>query len=135
EHTTNVDSIVDLSLSVIDPPAPAPVGQLVFYEIEIKNRGKKIATNVDVVAQFSDGIEPVRLEGHTGRIVPGQVLFNTISSIGAGDKIVLRVAAEASKPGVHRFRAEVKCPGGEADLLQEESTRYLATGGVTAERR
>jgi uncharacterized repeat protein (TIGR01451 family) len=135
EHTTNVDSIVDLSLSVIDPPAPAPVGQLVFYEIEIKNRGKKVATNVDVVAQFSDGIEPVRLEGHTGRIVPGQVLFNTISSIGAGDKIVLRVAAEASKPGVHRFRAEVKCPGGEADLLQEESTRYLATGAVQAERR
>lgn len=124
---TNIDAIVDLHLTVVDPPAPAPVGQPVVYEVIIANRGKKSATDVEVIAQFSEGIEPVRVEGHTGRIVPGQAIFNSIPSIGPNDKLVLRIHAEASKPGVHRFRVEVKSKGSETDLLEEESTRYLAS--------
>lgn len=131
---THVDSIADLHLSVTDPVAPAPVGQPVTYEVVITNRGKKAATNVEVVAQFSEGIEPIRVEGHSGNIVPGQVLFNAIGTIGPNEKKVLKVIAEAAKPGVHRFRAEVKCVGSDADLLEEESTRFLATG-MRSDRR
>lgn len=134
EFVTSVDSIADLHLSVIDPPAPAPVGQPVVYEIVITNRGKKAASDVQVLAQFSEGIEPTRVEGQAGRIVPGQVLFSPIASIGANEKVTLKVVAEASKAGSHRFRAEVKCQGGEGDLIEEESTRYLATG-VRGDRR
>ena len=104
EFKTNIDAIADLHLTVVDPIAPAPVGQPVVYEVIIANRGKKVATDVEVIAQFSDGIEPVRVDGHTGRIVPGQAIFNLIPSIAANDKLVLRIHAEASKPGVHRFR-------------------------------
>jgi uncharacterized repeat protein (TIGR01451 family) len=128
EIKTSIDSIADLHLAVTDPAAPAPVGQPVVYEIVITNSGKKAATDVEVVAQFSDGIEPLRLEGHTGRIVTGQAIFNSIPIIKPNEKLVLKVVAEASKAGVHRFRAEVKCVGSDADLLEEESTRYLATG-------
>jgi len=128
DFSTIVDSIADLHLSVVDPTAPAPVGQPVVYEIVITNRGKKAASDIEVIAQFSEGIEPLRLEGHTGRVVPGQAIFNSIPSIQPNEKLVLRIVAEASKPGVHRFRAEVKSPGSDADLLEEESTRYLATG-------
>jgi uncharacterized repeat protein (TIGR01451 family) len=134
EFKTSIDSIADLHLTVVDPVAPAPVGQPVVYEVVIANRGKKPATNVDVITQFSDGIEPVRLEGQTGRIVPGQAIFNSISSIGANEKLVLKIHAEASKPGVHRFRVEVKSKGSDTDLLEEESTRYLATS-VKGDRR
>jgi uncharacterized repeat protein (TIGR01451 family) len=134
EFATNVDSIADLHLSVIDPSAPAPVGQPVVYEIVIYNRGKKAATNIEVIAQFSEGIEPIRLEGHSGSIVPGQAIFNSIQTIPANEKLVLKVIAEASKSGVHRFRAEVRCVGSDADLLGEESTRFLATG-LKPERR
>ncbi len=127
EFKTNIDAIADLHLTVVDPIAPAPVGQPVIYEIVIANRGKKAANDIEVIAQFSDGIEPVHLDGHTGRIVPGQAIFNMIPSIAASDKLVLRIHAEAAKPGVHRFRVEVKSKGSDTDLLEEESTRYLAT--------
>ena len=134
EFKTNIDSIVDLHLTVADPVAPAPVGQPVVYEVVIANRGKKSASDIDVIAQFSDGIEPVRMEGHAGHIVPGQAIFNSIPSIGPNEKLVLRIFAEASKPGVHRFRVEVKSKGSDTDLLEEESTRYLATS-IKSERR
>ena len=74
------------------------------------------------------------MEGHAGRIVPGQAIFNSIPSIGPNDKLVLRIHAEASKPGVHRFRVEVKSKGSDTDLLEEESTRYLATS-IKGDRR
>ena len=125
---TSIDSIADLHLAVSDPVAPAPVGQPVVYEIVITNRGKKAASGVEVVAQFSDGVEPIRLEGGAGRIVPGQAVFNSIASIKPNEKLTLKVIAEASKSGVHRFRTEVKCVESDADLLEEESTRFLATG-------
>ncbi len=123
--TTQVDSVVDLQLTVNDPAAPAPVGRDVFYDLEIFNRGKKVANGVDVLVQFSEGIEPMRCEGAEARIVPGQVIFNTIPTIAPGEKVKLRVVAEASQGGVHRFRVEVKSGNREADLLQEASTRYL----------
>jgi uncharacterized repeat protein (TIGR01451 family) len=134
EFKTSIDSIADLHLTVVDPTAPAPVGQPVVYEVVIANRGKKPATNVDVITQFSEGIEPIRLEGQTGRIVPGQAIFNSIPTIGANEKLVLKVHAEATKAGVHRFRVEVKSKGSDTDLLEEESTRYLATS-VKGDRR
>ena len=134
EFKTNIDAIADLHLTVVDPIAPAPVGQPVVYEVVIANRGKKVATDIEVIAQFSDGIEPIRVDGHTGRIVPGQAIFNLIPSIAANDKLVLRIHAEASKPGVHRFRVEVKSKGSDTDLLEEESTRYLATN-IKGDRR
>lgn len=125
---TSIDSIADLHLAVMNPVAPAPVGQPVVYEIVITNRGKKAASGVEVVAQFSDGIEPIRLEGGAGRIITGQAIFNSIASIKPNEKLTLKVVAEASKSGVHRFRAEVKCIDSDADLLEEQSTRFLATG-------
>ncbi|XZE36773.1 hypothetical protein SH501x_002357 [Pirellulaceae bacterium SH501] len=134
-YKTLIDSIVDLKLSVKDPIAPAPVGQPVVYEIEIYNRGSKAATGVAVLAQFSEGIEPVRYEGAEGRILPGQVLFEPIGVVEAGAKVTLRVFAEAAEQGVHRFRAEVKCDSGEANLLQEESTRFLASGSSGSEKQ
>ena len=131
---TNIDSIADLHLAVTDPVAPAPVGQPVVYEIVITNRGKKAASEVEVVAQFSEGVEPIRLEGGAGRIVPGQAIFNPVATIKPNEKLVLKVFAEASKAGVHRFRTEVKCVGSDADLLEEESTRFLATNSKSDRR-
>ncbi len=135
EIKTIVDSIADLKLTVIDPIAPAPIGQPVYYEIEINNRGRKAANAVEVIAQFSEGIEPIRFEGHAGRIVPGQAIFAPIPTIAPGEKVTLKVAAEAKTAGVHRFRAEVKSASSDTDLIHEESTRYLATGSSQTTRR
>jgi hypothetical protein len=133
--TTKVDAVADLHLSVSDPVAPAPVGHSVVYEISITNRGKKAADDVYVVAQFSDGIEPTRMDGHTGKLIPGQAIFDAIPSIAPGKTLVLKIFAEASKPGTHRFRAAVKCQGSEDDLLEEGSTRYTSAATLGPNRK
>jgi uncharacterized repeat protein (TIGR01451 family) len=125
--STEVESIVDLKLMVNDPIAPAPVGTEVLYELTLTNRGSKAGNNVRVVAQFSDGIEPIRGEGQDFRLVPGQILFEPLARIEAGQSISLKVYARAEFAGSHRFRTEVRSDDSELKLVQEESTRYLDT--------
>ncbi len=121
---TQVESIADLVLTVNDPPAPAPIGSEVTYEIVIRNRGSKEATDVRAVAQFSHGIEPKRIEGQSGEVVTGQVLFDPIERIGAGQEVRLRVIATADRGGHHRFRSEVR--SGDTVLVAEEATHYMS---------
>lgn len=120
---TMVESIADLVMTLQDPAAPAPVGSEVVYEIVIRNRGSRQATNVRAVAQFSNGIEPRRVEGHTGQVLTGQVLFDTIPSIQPGQEVRIRVIAEAEVGGHHRFRTEIR--SGETVLVAEEATQFL----------
>ncbi|MDE0863780.1 MAG: hypothetical protein OSA98_08330 [Rubripirellula sp.] len=130
---TRVESIADLVLIVADPPAPAPIGTDVTYEILVRNRGSKEATNVRAVAQFGHGIEPQRIEGQSGEVMPGQVMFDAIPRIGPGAEIRLRVIAQAEKPGHHRFRAEVH--SGDTMLVAEEATHYMSSQGERVSRR
>jgi len=126
--TTLVDAIADLELSVKEPQAPASVGSPVVYEIELANHGSKAAENIRVIAQFSEGIEPLKAEGQTANIVPGQVLFDEIKQVGPKQSIKLRVVCQASKNGVHRFRVAVQSPTSQEDLLEEGSTRFVGSG-------
>jgi hypothetical protein len=95
----------------------------VAYEVVIQNRGSKAAENVRVVGQFGHGIEPIRTEGHAGKIATGQVLFSPIAKIEPGSKVQLRIIAKADAAGDHRFRAEVH--SGESVLVAEEATVYV----------
>lgn len=126
------EAYADLKLFVNDPVAPAPVGAPVTYELTITNRGSLDAKNVQIVAQFSDGIEPESASGWNHQVVPGQVRFDTLPQIAAGQSVQLKVIAKASTAGIHRFRAEVRCEDNEARLVEEESTRYLDSTGRIA---
>ncbi len=130
---TRVESIADLVLSVSDPTAPAPIGSDVTYEIVIRNRGSKEATDVRAVAQFSHGIEPQRIEGQSGEVVTGQVLFDTIPRIAAGQEVRMRVIAQADRAGHHRFRTEVR--SGDTVLVAEEATHYMSPKSDRVSRR
>lgn len=130
---TQVESIADLVMTIQDPAAPAPVGAEVIYEILIKNRGSRQASNIRAIAQFSQGIEPRRIEGHTGEVLTGQVLFDPIESIRPGQEVRIRVIAEAEQEGHHRFRTEIR--SGETVLVAEEATQYLAKRGQRVSRR
>ena len=130
--STLVEAIADLELVVNEPQAPAPVGARVVYELQVSNRGSKAAEDIRVVAQFSEGIEPLALEGHAGRIVPGQALFDNLPSIGPNQTVTLRVICQASKNGVHRFRAAVQSPSSQEDLLEEGSTRFVGSNSKSS---
>lgn len=130
---TRVESISDLVLTVSDPIAPAPIGTNVTYEITIRNRGSKEATDIRAVAQFSHGIEPQRVEGQSGEVVTGQVLFDEIPRIGPGQEVTLRVIAQAERAGHHRFRTEVR--SGDTVLVAEEATHYMSPKSERVSRR
>jgi uncharacterized repeat protein (TIGR01451 family) len=130
--TTRVDAVADLTLTVNDPKGPIPVGQDVVYEISIFNRGTKAATQVNVVAQFSDGIEPVATDGMPGEIQTGQVVFQPIARINPKETMKLIVKAKAQTGGNHVFRAAVQCADPETRLVAEDSTRFY---GGSATRR
>jgi len=120
---TVVEAIADLKLAVIDPPAPAAVGAEVTYEVVVNNHGSKAAENVRIVAQFGHGVEPIRIDGHAGDVVTGQVLFAPIAKIEAGSQVRLKIIAKADRAGDHRFRAEVR--SGETVLVAEEATVFV----------
>ena len=122
---TTVETVADLVLTVADPKGPLPTGQEVPYEIKVRNRGTKAAKGVNLVMQFSDGIEPRAATGLTNKLVPGQVFFNPIEKIDPGEELTLEVTAEALKSGTHVFRAQLTCQDSDAREVAEGTTRFF----------
>jgi len=122
---TTVETVADLVLTVADPKGPLPTGENVPYQIKVVNRGSKTAKGVNLVMQFSEGIEPTKATGLEHRIVPGQVLFNPISQIDPGQEMTFKVTAEAIKSGTHIFRAQLTCQDSDAREIAEGTTRFF----------
>ncbi len=129
--TTQVEAMADLVLEVEDPAGPVAVGEETTYELHIRNRGSKTAPNVEVIAYFSEGIEPVSAKGNGHKIGPGQVVFQPIPSVSPGSNVVLQVEARAQLPGNHVFRAEVHCRPLGTRLVSEETTHFYQDGPVS----
>jgi uncharacterized repeat protein (TIGR01451 family) len=122
---TTVETIADLVLNVDDPKGPLPTGEGVVYQIRVQNRGTRTATDVNVVMQFSDGIEPTKADGLKYKLVPGQVLFDPISRVEPGQVLVLQVTAQAHKSGTHIFRAQMTCTDSDSREIKEGTTRFF----------
>src|SRR5690606_13522592 len=89
--TTNVLALADLVLDVNDPPGPVPVGQEIVYELRIRNRGTSAAEQVEMVAFFSEGIEPMSVEGGAHELSPGTVVFRNMPAVPAGNEMVYKI--------------------------------------------
>lgn len=122
---TSVETVADLVLTVADPKGPLPTGEKVPYTIKVQNRGSKSAKGVNLVMQFSEGIEPLKAAGLEHRIVPGQVLFTPIANIDPGQEMSFKVTAEALKSGTHIFRAQLTCQDSDAREIAEGTTRFF----------
>ena len=123
--TTTVETIADLVLTVADLKGPLPTGEKVPYTIKIRNRGTKAATGVDLVMQFSEGIEPHSAKGIEHKIAPGKVTFSPIAKIDPGQEVTFEVTAEAYKSGTHIFRAQLTCKDSDSREIAEGTTRYF----------
>ena len=131
EMITRVEAMADLRLEVKDPEGPVPVGSSAAYEIHVRNRGTKAAENVEVLAYFSSGVEPISADGQPHRIGPGQVVFTRIPAIPPASELVLKVKAKAAVAGNHVFRAEVHCKTMGIRLVGEQVTHYYQDGPST----
>ncbi len=126
---TLVETVADLVLEVEDPRGPLPTNKNVPYIIKIRNRGSRSAKAVELVVQFSEGIEPNSAEGHQHRIVPGQVLFSPISAIEPGQEVSYEVTAAAHQQGTHIFRAQLTCNDSDSREIAEGTTRFFSHDG------
>jgi len=132
QMTTRVEAMADLAMEVRDSTAPVAVGEDTIYELRVRNRGTKSAENVEIVAYFSRGIEPVAVEGAAHRIAAGQVVFSPIPSLPAGGERLIKIRARAEEPGNHIFRAECYCKPLGTRLVSEETTHFYTDGPLTA---
>ena len=128
---TEVQASVELNLALNEPKGPKAVGEVVIYEIQIANRGTKTADDVHVVVQFSDGIEPISADGAKSEIVHGQVVFQPLLRIAAGETTTLKVKARAERDGSHIVRTEIKC-GDIQDSIQKTKKFYSPGTSGTA---
>ena len=64
------------------------------------------------------------IQGWRGNISEGQVEFEPIGRLNAGQELVFKITARAEKAGTHRFRVELKCENPDTELSAEESTKY-----------
>jgi len=129
EATTLVETIADLVLDVDDPAGPVAVGVQTTYQVAVQNRGSRTAEDIEVVAYFSRGIEPTSAEGAPHKIAPGQVVFERIPSLSAGENVVLKVHAKAEAAGNHIFRVEVYCKESGIRLVSEDMTHFYNRPG------
>ena len=127
ECQTQVNTIADLTLDVHDPKGPLPTGEDVDYKLIIRNRGSRSANGVDVVMQFSEGIDPIKAEGMKNDISTkaGQVVFAPIGRIEPGQEIILKVTAKANKSGTHIFRGQLTCAESDSREIDEGTTRFF----------
>ena len=131
DTTIRVESIADLKLDVSDPTGPVPVGSETMYQVRVENRGTKSADKVEVMAYFSQGIEPMSVEGGKHKIGPGQVIFDVIPSLAAGQHVTFKIKAKAGKAGNHICRVEVNCTPSGIRLASEETTHFYGTTRVS----
>jgi uncharacterized repeat protein (TIGR01451 family) len=124
--STQVLAVADLAMDVTDTPGPIPVGEAVTYTIRVRNRGTRSAEEVEVLAYFSDHLEPSGIEGGQHQASAGVVSFRPIASLAAGDETVYKVTARASKPGNHRVRVEMLCKPIGSKLTNELNTLFYA---------
>ena len=122
---TMVETIADLVLTVQDPKGPLPTGEETEYQITVQNRGSRSAKGVELLMQFSEGIEPSRATGLQNRIVPGQVIFAPIAQIDPGQSMKFKVTSVANKRGTHVFRAFLSCEESDSREVAEGTTKFF----------
>ncbi|HEX4147772.1 MAG TPA: CARDB domain-containing protein, partial [Pirellulales bacterium] len=104
---TQVMALADLVLEVTDTPGPIPVGQEMEFVVHVRNRGTNSAEQVELVAYFSEGFEPIGVEGGKFELGAGTVLFKPIATLAAGGETSYKIKARASTAGNHRVRVEL----------------------------
>ena len=122
--SVNVEAIADLKMQMDNPQGPVEVGQEAVFAIHITNRGTKTAEDVEVVAAFARGLEPFGIDGANGTMSDGQVIFDKIPTIIAGQTVTLKVKGRADRPGNHRVRVEVICQTVNAHIVSEQATHF-----------
>lgn len=124
ESATTIESIAVLALRVKAPKEPVAVGKRCVYELVVENNGTKDAQDVNSGVFLGAGLKPIAIEGDQGVVFAeeSKVLFNKIDCLKAGETVVFRIQAEATRPGNQKVQAMLQSAAEDVSLLSEETT-------------
>lgn len=124
---TAVETVADLVLTVEDPKGPLPTGEEIEYKIRIRNRGSRAAQEINLIMQFSQGIQPTKAVGQEYEINQehGQVAFSPITQLNPGQELEFVVKAVADSAGSHIFQAHLICDDSESQEIAQGTTKFF----------
>ncbi len=89
---------VDLSIVKSASDESPSVADTVIFSLVVTNNGPDIATNVDVVDTFPDGLGSIASISHSGATGAGNTIAWTIPSLGVNSSITLTYSAQVLPP-------------------------------------
>lgn len=101
-------SLDALRLEVFSPTEPVAIQSTAEYGLRLTNLSDQKTEPVEIVINFSEGVEPVKVEGAPGQVRVGQAIYDELI-LEPAESIQLVVTVEANSPGEHVIRPEVHC--------------------------
>jgi uncharacterized repeat protein (TIGR01451 family) len=119
------EGIPALRFEVFDVEDPIPVGKDAVYEIRVMNQGTGPCTNIQIIADLSEGTTATGATGPTnGRLTGQQIEFEPIPELGVKSEMVYRVRVKGNQNGDHHFRVRLSCDQIRTPVVKEENTRF-----------
>ncbi|UUO04876.1 hypothetical protein M4951_15950 [Blastopirellula sp. J2-11] len=113
-----------LRVEVFSPPKPIAVGAGANFGLRVINLSDKPAPNVSAIIFFSEGLEPVKIEGAEGKVAVGQAAFRPLTIAPRGH-VDLEVLATVNDYGRQIYRVEVRCDAWDSHLVSEVAVSAL----------
>ncbi|TWT34810.1 hypothetical protein [Blastopirellula retiformator] len=113
-----------LRVEVFSPPKSIAVGKGANFGLRIVNLSDKPAPDVSAMIFFSEGLEPIKLEGAEGRLAVGQAAFQPMTLAPRGH-VDLEILATVNEHGRQIYRVEVRCDAWESHLVSEVAVSAL----------
>ncbi|PQO38342.1 hypothetical protein [Blastopirellula marina] len=132
EPQISVHPVDALKLQVYTPTEKAIQGTPVNYGIEVTNLSDQETDLVQIVVNMSEGIEPLKLDGHPGKIGVGQAMFDPLT-IEPGKSIRLTVTIDTRQVGRFVVRPEVHCAQPATKYATEIQLRVANADSITAQ--
>lgn len=129
EQQVVIDGIAAIRFQVVDVDDPIEVGGETTYEIRVLNQGSKDATRVRLVAELSDGLQPVAAEGPDSlrhAVQGNQIVFEPLERLSPKVDTTYRVRVAGRAPGDHRIRVLLQTDEMQSPVTKEESTRVFS---------
>jgi uncharacterized repeat protein (TIGR01451 family) len=128
EQPVVVEEVADVSFQVVDVEDPIELGGETTYEIQMVNRGSKVATNVQVWVSLPPGLQAVAAEGQPHAIEPNRVTFQALPRLAPKADVTYRVRVRGLQPGDQRLRVQLLTDEMQSDtpVTKEEGTRVYS---------
>lgn len=127
EKRVMVEGLVAIMFEVVDVEDPIEIGGETTYEVRVLNQGSKLATNLQLIATMTPGIQAISAQGETQYTIQGErVLFKPLPQLGPKADTTYRIHVQGIRAGDQRVRVQITTDDLQQPITKEESTRVYS---------